>query len=133
MLNINTVTVVGVTGTMGANIAGIFASFGDAKVYCIGRDIERVKKAIPRIVKSVKADAIVKNLIPADFDRLEECVADSDLIFESSKEDISVKTEIATRVGKAMKSTAISGTGSSGLSITTIADCYPEKLRSPRW
>lgn len=130
MLKIDTVTVVGVTGTMGANIAGIFASFGDAKVYCVGRDIERVKKAIPRIVKSVKADAIVKNLIPADFDSLEECVADSDLIFESSKEDINVKTEIATRVGKAMKSTAISGTGSSGLSITTIADCYPEKLRS---
>ena len=39
MLDIQTVTVIGVTGTMGANIAGIFASFGDAKVYCIGRDI----------------------------------------------------------------------------------------------
>lgn len=129
-MKINTVTVIGVTGTMGANIAGIFASFGDAKVYCIGRDINKVKKTIPRIVKSVKADAIEKNLIPADFSSLEECVADSDLIFESSKEDIRVKTEIATRVGKAMKPTAVSGTGSSGLSITTIAECYPEELRS---
>ena len=130
MLNIRTVTVIGVTGTMGANIAGIFASFGDAKVYCIGRDIERVKKTIQRIVKSVKADAIAKNLIPADFSLLEKCVADSDLIFESSKEDIKVKEEIATRVGKAIKATAISGTGSSGLSITKIAECYPENLRS---
>lgn len=129
-MNINAVTVIGVTGTMGANIAGIFASFGDAKVYCVGRNIEKVKKTIPRIVKSVKADAIAKNLIPADFDMIEACVADSDLIFESSKEDIAVKTEIATRVGKAMKDTAVSGTGSSGLSITTIAECYPEKLRS---
>ena len=41
---IKTVTVIGVTGTMGANIAGIFASFGDGKVYCVGRDIEKVKK-----------------------------------------------------------------------------------------
>jgi 3-hydroxyacyl-CoA dehydrogenase len=57
-VNIKTVTVVGVTGTMGANVAGIFASFGDAKVYCLGRDIEKVKKTIPRIVKSVKADAM---------------------------------------------------------------------------
>ena len=130
MLKIQTVTVIGVTGTMGANIAGIFASFGDAKVYCIGRDINKVKKTIPRIVKSVKADAISKNLIPVDFDSLERCVADSDLIFESSKEDIRVKTEIASRVGKAMKSTAVSGTGSSGLSITTIAECYPEELRA---
>lgn len=127
---IRTVTVIGVTGTMGANIAGIFASFGDAKVYCVGRNIDKVKKTIPRIVKSVKADAIAKNLIPADFDSLEECVVDSDLIFESSKEDIKVKTEIATRVGKIMKPTAISGTGSSGLSISTIAQCYPEELRS---
>lgn len=130
MMNINIVTVIGATGTMGANISGIFASFGDAKVYCVGRDIEKVKKTIPRIVKSVKADAITKNLIPADFSMLEECVSQSDLIFESSKEDITIKTELACRVGKAMKPTAISGTGSSGLSITTIAECYPEELRS---
>ncbi len=129
-MDINAVTVIGVTGTMGANIAGIFASFGNAKVYCVGRNIDKVKKTIPRIVKSVRADAIAKNLIPADFSMLEGCVADSDLIFESSKEDISVKIEIASRVSKAMKPTAISGTGSSGLSITTIAECYPEELRS---
>lgn len=130
MMNIQTVTVIGVTGTMGANVAGIFASFGDAKVYCVGRNIEKVKKTIPRIVKSVRADAIASNLIPADFSMIEECVAESDLIFESIKEDIQAKTEIATLVGKAMKPHATSGTGSSGLSISTIAECYPEKLRS---
>lgn len=130
MMNIQTITVIGVTGTMGANVAGIFASFGDAKVYCVGRDIEKVKRTIPRIVKSVRADAIAKNLIPADFSMLEKCVAESDLIFESSKEDMQVKTEIAVMVGKAMKPHAVSGTGSSGLSINTIAECYPEELRS---
>lgn len=130
MMDIRTVTMIGVTGTMGANIAGIFASFGDAKVYCVGRDIEKVKKTIPRVVKSVKADAIAKNLVPADFTMLEQCVMDSDLIFESLKEDMSIKEEIATRVGKAMKPTAVSGTGSSGLSITRIAECYPAELRS---
>ena len=97
-MEIRTVTVIGATGTMGANIAGIFAAFGDSKVYCVGTDIEKVKKTIPRIVKSVKADAISHNLIPADFSILEECVADSDLIFESSKEDMGVKTEIAIKV-----------------------------------
>ena len=129
MNTIKTVTVIGVTGTMGANVAGIFASFGDAKVFCIGRDIEKVKKTIPRIVKSVRADAIAKNLIPADFSMLEDCVKQSDLVFESSKEDIEVKIDIATRVGKVLQSHAISGTGSSGLSITKIASCYPEELR----
>lgn len=129
-VDIKTVTVIGVTGTMGANIAGIFASFGDAKVFCVGRNINKVKKTIPRIVKSVKADSIAKNLFPADFSMLEDCVSQSDLIIESSKEDISVKTAIADRVSKAMKPKAVSGTGSSGLSITTIAECYPQELRS---
>ena len=84
-MKIQQVTVIGVTGTMGANIAGIFASFGNAKVYCLGRDIEKVKKTIPRTIQSVRADAIATNLIPADFSRLEQCVSDSDLIFESLK------------------------------------------------
>lgn len=128
-MNIRTVTVVGVTGTMGANVAGIFASFGDAKVYCVGRDIEKVKKTIPRIVKSVKADAIAKNLIPADFTMLAHCVAESDLVFESSSENIKVKTDIAHQVGGALKPHAVSCTGTSGLSITEIASCYPEELR----
>ncbi len=128
-MTITTVTVIGATGTMGANIAGIFASFGDAKVYCVGRDIEKVKRTIPRIVKSVKADAIAKNLIPADFSMLEDCVKQSDLIFESSKEDIEVKKNIARRVGTVLRPHAVSGTGSSGLSITEIASCYPEKMR----
>jgi len=126
---INTVTIIGVTGIMGANIAGIFAAFGDAKVYCVGRDIEKVRKTIPRIVKSVKADAIAKNLIPADFDSLEQCVADSDFVFESSKEDMEIKMEIAARVSKVLKPHAVSATGSSGLSITKIAECYSEELR----
>ena len=128
-MKIKTVTVIGVTGTMGANIAGIFASFGNARVYCVGRDIDKVEKTIPRIVKSVKADAIAHNLIPMDFNSLEACVAESDLIFESAKEDMAVKAQIAKRVAKAMRPTAISGTGSSGLSITTLAECYPAGLR----
>lgn len=128
-MDINTVTVIGVTGTMGANIAGIFASFGDAKVYCVGRDIDKVKQTIPRIVKSVKADAIAKNLVSADFSMLEKCVAESDLVFESSKEDIGVKKEIAAQVARTLQPHAVSCTGSSGLSITDIANCYPEGLK----
>ena len=114
---------------MGATVAGIFASFGDAVVYCVGRDIEKVKRTIPRIVKSVRADAIAKNLIPADFSMLEQCVAESDLVFESSKEDMGVKKDIAMQVAKALQPNAISCTGSSGLSITDLASCYPKGLR----
>lgn len=129
-MHITTVTVIGVTGTMGANIAGIFAAFGNAKVYCVGRDIEKVKKTIPKIVLSVKADSIESKLTVADFSDLEKCVAESDLIFESSAENIGVKKMIASRVGASMKSTAVSCTGTSGLSINDIARAYPERTRS---
>ena len=53
----------------------------------------------------------------------------SDLVFESSAEDLGVKKEIAERVGSATNSNAISCTGTSGLSIKTIAECYPEDKR----
>lgn len=129
-MDIKTVTVLGTTGTMGANAAGIFASFGNANVYCVGRSIEKVKETIPVIIKSVRADSISTRLNPVDYSSLEKCVMESDLIFECVKEDISIKKEIATRVGKAMRSHAISATGTSGLSIKQIADCYPEGLRN---
>lgn len=128
-MDIKVVTVIGVTGTMGANVAGIFASFGNAKVYLVGRDIEKVKKTIPRIVNSVRADSISDNLIPKDFSSLCDCVKESDLVFESSVEDMSVKMDIAKKVASALKPTAISCTGTSGLSIKTISECYPENLR----
>ncbi len=128
-MNIKTVTVIGVTGTMGANVAGIFASFGNAKVYCVGRDLKKVNETIPRIVKSVRADSIKDNLIPADFSMLEDCVSQSDLVFESCKEDINVKKEIAFRVGECLQPESISCTGSSGLSITEISSCYPNELQ----
>lgn len=88
-----------------------------------------MKKTIPRIVKSVKADAIAKNLIPADFSMLVQCVSESDIVFESSSDNIKVKTDIARQVGAAIQPHAISCTGTSGLSITEIASCYPRGLR----
>ena len=129
MLDIQTVTVIGVTGTMGANIAGIFASFGDAKVYCMGRSMDKVRKALPRIIQSVRADAVSSHLIPVDFSMLEKCVAESDLVFESVQEDLSLKKEIAARVGHSLSPNSVSGTGTSGLSVTEIAECYPEPQR----
>ena len=129
MTEIKSITVVGATGTMGANVAGIFASFGNAKVYCVARNIEKVKKTIPRIIKSVRADSISVNLIPAEFSMLEDCVSKSDLVFESAAENISIKKDIHSRVAKALQSHAVACTGTSGLSITALAECYPEELR----
>lgn len=129
-MKIKTVTVVGANGTMGANVSAIFASFGRATVYMISRDKEKSKKAAIRAGKSVKADSIVNNLIAADYSMLDDCVKASDLVFESTAENLVLKIDLHTKIGKSLKKGAIACTGSSGLSITRLAECYPEDLQS---
>ena len=131
-MKIKTVTVIGAAGTMGRNVAAIFASFGDAKVFMVGRDVQKIRAVIPKSIASVRADSIEKKLIPADMAYLEAFVKESDLIFESVSENLDLKRDIARRVGASMRSDAISCTGSSGLSINALASCYPEELR-PRF
>lgn len=129
-MKINTVTIVGANGTMGANVSAIFASFGNARVYMVSRDIEKSKKAMARAGKSVRADSIVRNLIPADYTMLPSCVAESDLVFESASENLDLKIQLHTEIGRSLREDAVACTGSSGLSITRLAECYPDNVRS---
>lgn len=128
-MNIKTVTVVGASGTMGSNVSAIFASFGNAKVYMISRNIESSKKAILKAIKSVRADSIANNLVAADYSMLEKCVSESDLVFESVVEDLNVKLDITQKIAKNSKQNAILCSGTSGLSITTLAESLPENMR----
>lgn len=128
-MNIKTVTVVAANGTMGTNVSAIFASFGDAKVYMVSRDIEKSKEAALRAGKTVRADSIVSHLVPADYSMLAQCVSDSDLVFESAVENLNIKIDLHTKIGQSLKKGAVACTGSSGLSITRMAECYPEALR----
>lgn len=129
MKAIKTVTVVGANGTMGTNVSAIFASFGDAKVYMVSRDLEKSKMAAQRAGKTVKADSIVNHLVPADYSMLAECVKESDLVFESAAENLDIKIDLHTRIGQSLKKGAVACTGSSGLSIQRLAECYSEDLR----
>lgn len=128
-MKIKTVTVVGANGTMGANVSAIFASFGNATVYMVARDKEKSKKAAIKAGKSVKADSIVNHLIPVDYSSLDECVKKSDLVFESAAENLDLKIELHTKIGKNLQKGAVACTGSSGLSITRLAECYQKEER----
>ena len=128
-MNIKTVTVVGANGTMGTNVSAIFASFGNARVFMVSRDMEKSKKAALRAGKTVKADSIIKNLVPADYSMLADCVMQSDLVFESAAENLELKISLHTQIGTSLRKGAVACTGSSGLSITRLAECYPEEVR----
>lgn len=128
---IHTVTIVGANGTMGRNVSAIFASFGNAKVYLVSKTEEKSGGGVPKIVSSVRSDSIRDNLISADYTKLRQCISASDLIFECVTENWEVKAEIHELIAKSLENDEdkIICSGTSGISITQIADIYPEKYR----
>lgn len=129
-MNFKTVTVIGANGTMGTNVSGLFASFGDAKVYMVSRSLEKSRKAVEKAAHSVRAESVTSNLIPADYSMLTDCVAESDLVFESTTENFGIKQEITKQIAVSLPKDAVACTGTSGLSVTALAKCFPQELRS---
>ncbi len=137
VLNIKNVTILGANGTMGRNVAAIFASFGNANVYLVSRTTEKSIRAKDKAYQSVRAESVKNRMIPADYSQIDECVEASDLIFEACAEDWDVKKLVHVGISKAlaclpkdMAEKKIICSGTSGLSITKIAECYDESIRS---
>lgn len=128
-MKINTITVLGANGTMGSNIAGIFASFGSAKVFVACRTMEKSLLAIEKAVQSVKCDSIRRNLEAIDYSELESCIKQSDLIFESLAEDISIKKRLLKEIDKYAKADSIICSGTSGLSIRELSSELSDNLQ----
>lgn len=123
-MNINAVTIVGANGTLGSGVAGIFASFGDAKVYMIARTKEKAESAIRKAGMSVKALSICDNMEAKTYEDLEECVRNSDFIIETVAEDYEIKEKIHKQIDKYMGKDGISSSVTSGISINKLAECY---------
>ena len=134
MISVNTVTVLGANGTMGCNVSAIFASFGSAKVYMVSRSIEKSEKALEKACQSVKAESIRGRLIPVEYEQLEQCVEESDLIFEACAENFEIKTGIHEKIAQILlnaeeKKQRIVCTGTSGLSVTKLAEIYNVEMQ----
>lgn len=129
MLKIKTVTVIGANGSMGRKISGIFASYGNAKVYMVCRSQEKAVSAKKAAIKSVKSDSISDKLIPCDYMELDKCISKSDLIFDSIVEDLEVKSQLNLKISSNISNTAIYCTGTSGLSINELSKTVDVKVR----
>lgn len=128
-MNIKTVTVIGANGAMGINVSAIFASYGNAKVYMMCRNLEDAEKAKEKASLSVKAETIAKNLIPVSYDSLEECIKLSDLVFESVSENMDIKKEVYMKIAKYLQPHTIVATGTSGLSINELSNYFDSNTR----
>lgn len=132
-MQIRTVTILGANGTMGRNIAAIFASFGGAQIYLVSRTIEKSLQAKEKAYISVRSESVKNRMIPSDYSNLRECIEQSDLIFEACAEEWNTKVEIHRRVAEILEmfrdDSRIICTGTSGLSITGLAELYPDEQR----
>ena len=132
-MQIKKVTILGANGTMGRNIAAIFASFGGAEVYLVSRSMEKSIQAREKAYTSVRAESVKEKMIPKDYSSLQECVEQSDLIFEACAENWKTKVEIHKGIAKVQEESDMSDkiicSGTSGLSITGLAELYPDRLR----
>jgi len=125
MKEIKTVTILGANGAMGAGSAGIIASFGEAKVYMLARDLDKAKDGIEKAVKSVRTDTIRNRMIPGTYETdLAKAVADSDWVFEAVAESYEAKEPLYREVRKHRKPTTIISTISSGLSIERLSKAF---------
>lgn len=128
-MKINTVTVIGANGAMGYNVAGIFAAFGKCKVYLVCRAMEAAKEARKRAMFSVKGEAIGEYLEARTYADLQECIEDSDLIFESVVENMQIKSEINQKINLYINDNQIVCTGTSGLSIAALSEHLSKNRR----
>lgn len=130
MLKINEVTVLGANGVMGTAIAGMFASFGRAKVYMVSREYEKSLEGIEKAIKSVRADSIRARLIPKTYEDIKDCISSSQWVLESLSENIEIKKKINKKINSFCKPDTIISTGTSGLSIEILKNYINRKNRS---
>lgn len=133
-MQIHAVTILGANGTMGRNIAAIFASFGSTQVYLVSRSIEKSIAAKEKAYKSVRAESVKEKMIACDYSQLEQCIEKSELVFEACAEEWKVKVDMHSKISEVLKKIndgkdRIICTGTSGLSITKLSELYSEEQR----
>lgn len=124
MKAIGTVSILGANGNMGSQCAGVIAGFGNAKVFMIARTIEKANEGISKAIDSIKSDSIQTQLIPKTYELLENCLSQSDWIFELASEEISVKQQLNRLIDRYKTPGAIVSTVSSGLSINQLSKSF---------
>ena len=123
-MKINTVTIIGANGTLGIGVASIFAAFGETKVYMIARTKDKAENAMKKVGLEVRANSICENLEPKTYNDLKECIQKSDIVVETVVEELEVKRKIHQEIDKYLKSSAVTASVTSGISINKLAECY---------
>ncbi len=136
-LHIRKVAVLG-AGVMGAQIA---AHLTNANVETLlfelpakeGDPNGNVNKALAGLKKldpaPISSPSRITYIQPANYEQHLEKLGECDLIIEAIAERMDWKSDLYRKVAPFVKASAIFATNTSGLSINTLAEAFPEKLR----
>lgn len=97
-MKIQTVAVLGASGTVGSLVGGVLAQNG-IKVYFLSRSMARSQKGLERAIAQARSETIARNIVCGDYETLlPQACQEADWILECVAEDISVKQQMYERI-----------------------------------
>ena len=132
-MEINKIAVLG-AGTMGMGIAWAVAAAGkkvvlyDIKMEIVEKTISRIGKGLAKAEEKGKAPAGAKDFVTGDITGTVDMkdLADVDFVIESVVENLDIKKQVYSELGKILRPEVIVATNTSSLPITEIAAAYPD-------
>ena len=126
---IRRVVILGSNGTMGAGAAQVFAAAG-CQVTMLARDLGKAEEGLRTVQTAAKAEAIAEKIALGTYEHdLKAALREATFIFESLAEDLSLKRSFFERVDQVRRPDSIVATGSSGLSIASMAEGRSDSFR----
>ncbi len=97
-MKIETVAILGASGTVGSLVGGVLAQNG-IKVYFLSRSMARSQKGLERAIAQARSETIAKNILCGEYETLlPQACQEADWILECVAEDISVKQQMYERI-----------------------------------
>lgn len=122
-MEIKNVAILGGNGTIGSLMGGLIAGFGNATVYLISREKNKLDDSLlNKIYSSIKTDSIKERIVLCDYNYAKKILNKCDWIFESVAESYEIKESIYEIINEYANNNAIITTGTSGLSINRLSN-----------
>ncbi len=126
---IETVAILGASGTVGSLAGGVIAQQG-IKVYFLSRTCQGAEKGLKRAMAQARSEVIASNIVCGDYDHLlEDALKDADLVIESVSENLTIKQQMYQLVDQYKKPDTIVGTTTSSLPLTELPKGRSENFK----
>lgn len=118
---INSVAILGSSGTIGSLTGGLIAQNG-IKVYFLSRTLKGAKSGLERAIAQARSEVISRYIVCGDYDHLlKRALENADWVVEAVSEDLAIKQGIFEKVEKYMRQKTIVSSTTSSLPLTKLS------------